>query len=112
MPRKVWSIAVPAGGVANPLAGWDYEYAPWPGTLEIVHRANATGLVATIVSGSDRLQEEDPVPSGGTAGQTPTTFNAPVLLDEFAAGDRLKITYRNPTAGTITVDGYIDITPL
>lgn len=112
MPRKLWSQSIAAGALFNPLDGWDYEFAPWPGNLEMVHRATVVGLVATVVSGSDRLQEEDPVPAGGTAGQTPTPFNAPVIADEFAVRDRLKVSYRNPTAGPITVDGYMDITPL
>jgi hypothetical protein len=111
MPRKVWSQLIAAGGVFNPLDGWDYEFAPWPGVMEMVHRATAVGMVSTVVSGSDRLQEEDPVPAGGTAGVTPTTFDAPPLTDEFAVRDRLKVQYRNPTGGGITVDGYIDITP-
>lgn len=111
MPRKIWSQAILAGGVFNPLDGWDYEFAPWPGRLEMVHRATAVGLLSTVVSGSDRLQEEDPVPAGGTAGFTPTALDAPALTDEFSARDRMKVAYRNPTVGTITVDGYADITP-
>lgn len=111
MPRKVWSQAIAAGATFAPLIGWDYEFAPWPGELEIVHRASAVGLLSTIKSGSDALQEEDPVPAGGTAGSTPTALDAPAIVDEFAARDRLKVLYRNPTGGPITVDGYINISP-
>jgi len=112
MPRKVWTQSILAGAVYNPLDGWDYEFAPWPGRLEMVHRASAVGLLSTVVSGSDRLQEEDPVPAGGTSGVTPTPFDSPALVDDFAARDRLKVSYRNPTGGTIVIDGYADITPV
>lgn len=111
MPRKIWTQSIAAGGVFNPIDGWDYEFAPWAGQLEIVHRASAVGLLSTIVSGSDRLQEEDPVPAGGTAGNTPTVFDAPSIVDDFAARDRIKIQYRNPTVGAIVIDGYINIVP-
>ncbi len=112
MPRKLFSQSIVAGAVFNPLDGWDYEFLPWPARVEFCFRATAVDLVCTVVSGSDRLQEEDDVPAGGTLGTTPTPFNTPVLIDEAAARDRLKLNFRNPTVGTIGVDGYVDLTPL
>jgi len=108
MPNRTWSQSIAAGATFEPLSGWQYEYVPQGGTISILHRATAVGLVATITSGSDTLQEEGPVPSGGTAGVIPSPFNVPAVNDEVAAGDRLKIRYRNPTGGAITVDGNIN----
>lgn len=112
MPRKVFSQSIAAGARFNPLDGWDYEFLPWPARVEFCYRAAAVGVVATVVSGSDRLQEEDAVTAGGTAGVTPTSFNTPLLVDEAAARDRLKLSFFNPTGGAVVVDGYVDLTPL
>lgn len=108
MPALVWSQLIAAGATFNPLDGWQYEYMPYGAVISIMHRATAVGLVTTVTSGSDTLAEEQPTPAGGTAGVTPTIFNSPPLTDEVAAGDRLKIRYRNPTGGGITVDGIIE----
>jgi hypothetical protein len=112
MPSFIWSQSIAAGATFNPLTGTNYQYLPRPGIVKYLHRATAVGLVATILSGSDELLQEAPVPAGGTAGQTPSEFNVPAITDAVAAGDLQSVRYRNPTGGAITVDGYLDYTPL
>lgn len=111
-PMFTWSQSVAAGATFNPLDGWQYEYLPYPCKVEIFHRATLTGMLATVTSGSDTLMEEAPVSAGGTAGVTPGRLNIEPLTDDAAAGDRLKIRYRNTNAGANTIDGQIIITPL
>lgn len=108
MPSLTWSQSVAGGATYRPLDGWQYEYVPAGGRIEILHRATAVGMVATITSGSDTLQERSPVPAGGTAGVTPSGFDVPAIMDLVAAGDRLKILYENTTGGAVTVDGTIN----
>lgn len=111
MPNLTWSQSIAAGATFRPLDGWQYEYLPFGGTIQILHRATGTGIVATVTSGSDTLQERSPVPAGGTAGNIPSPLDVPVISDIAAAGDRQKISYENTTAGAVTVDGYIAYTP-
>lgn len=108
MPNLTWTSSVAAGATYQPLTGWQYEYLPFGGIIQILHDATAVGVVATITSGSDSLQERAPVAAGGTAGVIPSALDVPVLSDEVAAGDRIKILYENTTAGAITVNGNID----
>lgn len=112
MPSFFWSQSIAAGATFNPLTGTNYQYPKYPGIVKYLHRATAVGLVATIVSGADELLQEAPVPAGGTAGQTPSEFNVPAIVDQVAAGDLQTVRYRNPTGGAITVDGYVDYTPI
>lgn len=112
MPSFTWSQSIAAGATFNPIDGWNYEFIPAAGVVKYLHRATATGLVATITSGADQLLQEAPVPAGGTAGQIPSDFNVPSIVDQVNPGDRQAVRYRNPTGGAITVDGYIDYTPL
>jgi len=88
------------------------QYVTGPGLIEIFHRATAVGIVATITAGQDTLMEESPVPAGGTAGTTPSRLSVEPLQDKVATGDYLKIRYRNPTGGAVTVDGLITLTPM
>lgn len=111
MPSFTWSQSIAAGATFAPLAGWQYEYVPMGGAIRILHRATASGLRTTITSGSDTLQERGPVSAGGTAGVIPPELSVPPIDDEVAAGDRLKISYENPTGAAITVDGQITYTP-
>ena len=113
MPQLVFSNAMTANQLGlNPLTGWQYEFLPWPANVLLLARASATGVVATVYSGSETIQERSPVQAGGTAGTTPSELNTPAVAWQAAAGDRLKLTIDNTTAGTPTVDGVIIVNPL
>lgn len=112
MPQFPFTASVAGGATYTPLSGWQYEYIPFPCLVEIGLNATAVGVVATVSSGSDVLQEESPVQAGGTAGVIPSPLNTPYLSDQAAAGDRLKVSVRNTTGGAITVNGIAKITPL
>ena len=107
MPNLTWSQSIAANTTYEPLTGWQYEYSPTPGAITIVHDATATGIVATISSGSDTLQERSPVSGGGVASTLPSSLDQLPVEDMVAAGDRLKILYENTTGGAITVNGTI-----
>lgn len=111
MPQLTWVEDVAAGAVFRPLDGWQYLYVPFGGIIKINHNAAAVGMVATITTGSDTLQERSPVDAGGTAGVIPSDLTTPPIVDEVAAGDLLKIQYENTTVAAIFVQGMIDYTP-
>ena len=111
MPQLTWVENVAAGAVFRPLDGWQYLYVPFGGMIKINHDADAVGMVVTITSGSDTLQERSPVDAGGTAGVIPSDLDTPPIVDEVAAGDLIKISYENTTVGAIDVQGMIDYTP-
>lgn len=112
MPQLTFTSSVAAGATYTPLSGWQYEFLPFPSLVEVGINATAVGVVGTISSGSDVLQEESPVQAGGTAGVIPSPLNTPYLSDQAAAGDRLKVACRNTTGGAITVNGIVKVTPL
>lgn len=112
MPSFPFSQAVLAGATYLPLDGWQYEYLPFPARVDIGINATAVLIVGTVTSGSDTLMEEAPVQAGGVAGVIPSPLNTPFMSDDAAAGDRLKIRIRNTSAGTVTVNGVINVTPL
>jgi hypothetical protein len=113
MPQFVFSTAMTANQLGlNPLLGWQYEFLPWPANILLLMRSSATGVVATVYSGSETIQERSPVQAGGTAGTTPSELNTPAVAWQGAAGDRLKITIDNTTASTPTVDGVIIANPI
>ena len=112
MPSLTFSTLLVANGTTRPLDGWQYEYLPWPAEVQVLARSTLVGLVATYTSGSETIVEESPVQAGGTIGVIPSPLNTPVQGWIGAAGDRLKLNYRE-TAGTApTVDGIIEIQPL
>jgi hypothetical protein len=111
VPNFTWSQSIAANSTYEPLSGWQYEYAPFGGSIEIVHDATATGVVATISAGSDTLQERSPTSGGGTASTLPSALDQLPVMDDVAAGDRLKILYENTTGGAITVNGTIVFQP-
>ncbi len=95
-------------------AAWIYRRLPWPAQLSFAADADsAAGIVVmTLIIGSDtQLGPEFPVTVGGTAGVFPNQAESFIQLLG-AAGDLIKVLYRNTTAGTPTVNTVIKLTPL
>jgi len=111
MPKLSWVQNILAGAIFRPLDGWQYQYVPVGGMISVLHGADVVGLVVTVTSGSDTLQERSPVASGVAVGVIPSIFDVAPLIDEVAAGDLIKIQYENTTVGAIDVSGEIDYTP-
>lgn len=103
-----WSQIIAIAGTFDPLTGWQYRYVPLGGIIRIVHRSTLAGLLVTITSGSDTLQQESPIPSGGVAGEIPSAFDVEPIIDEVAGGDVIIISYRNTNAAANQVDGFIE----
>jgi len=112
MPSFTFTTLVLAGTIFRPLDGWQYQYLPWPAEVSVLARATAVGMVNTYTSGSETIVEESPVQAGGTLGVIPSSLNTPVQGWHAAAGDLLKLSYRNTTGGDVTIDGIIEVNPL
>jgi hypothetical protein len=109
MPRLNFSQALVANTPVDVLASWQYQYIPRPGILNVCLRSTTATGKYTLSAGSDSLAEQQQTPGGGTAGQTPTAFNSPVLSERVAGGDRLKLLLVDTAAAT--VDGFVDYQP-
>ena len=108
----IWSQSIAAGATFNPLTDWQYETPDFDGMIEVFSRATAVGLVETISSAGDTLKQESPVQAGGTAGTTPSRLNTEPVVGRAAKFQKIRIGYRNPTGGAITVEGQIVLSPL
>jgi len=106
-----WSQAILAGATFNPLEVFDFETPDSDVAVEVLHRATAVGLVAVIKSGGLAISQESPVQGGGTAGTLPARQTTEPMTGKGFASRKLAVQYRNPTAGTITIDGIITVTP-
>ena len=111
-PRSItFSASIAAGATFNPLTDWQYETPMEDCDVKLIHRATAVGLVAVLTSGGDTILQEAPVPAGGTAGQTPATIQVEPVPGHGHAGQKIRLGYRNPTAGAITIDGIFVVAP-
>lgn len=110
MPSIRTSASLAAGATANPLQGNQYEYLPFPARVQFAITCPSAGLLATVFSGSDVLQQAGPtnVKAAGTI-QYPFDY----LLDDVAGqGERLNVVITNPTGGALVYDLAVMITPL
>lgn len=114
MPAITFSRSVGAGAFDYPLQAlaWAYEQLPFPAAVRVLLRTTAVGVNSRIRTGSDEIQDETPVQSGGTAGVTPSPLNTMPIEFVAPAGDRLSIILHNTTGGALTVDGYVECVPL
>lgn len=112
MPSLTFSTSIAAGATVTPLTGWQYQYLPWPAEVTVLARATTADILNVYTSGSETIVEESPTQAGGTAGVTPAPLNTPVQGWMAAAGDLLKLSYRNTGGVVVTVDGIIEVAPL
>jgi len=114
MATFTFSRAIGAGLTDNPLSalGWAYETVGFPAAVRIMTRTTAVGVVQRVAAGTEQIQDETPVQSGGTAGVTPSELNTPPLDFLAAPGDRIGLALRNTTGGALTVDGIVKVEPL
>lgn len=111
MPSLSFSRSVGAGATDYPLAAlaWAFESLPYPAVVRVLLRTTAVGVLARIQTGSETVQDETPVQSGGTAGVTPSPLNTQPTEFLAPAGDRLSVALRNTTGGALTVDGLVQV---
>lgn len=105
------TVAVAAGASTNILAGHANEYMSEPCEIELAVVAEAVGVLVSVQSGRDVLQEEGPaiIVAANGMPRYPDDF----YLDDVAdAGDKLTIRARNTTAGAINVRAVVKVTPL
>jgi hypothetical protein len=102
--------SVAAGAVnENVLAGSAFEFARQNSLVSMGIHQSATGGFATINSGADIVAEEFSPPIATVYPVIPDNM---YFSDVAAAGDRLVVRYRNPTAGALTVRVVCQVTPL
>lgn len=111
MPTITVRTALGALGTADPLSGSQYEFLPFPARVEFGIVTDATGVLATVSSGPDILQEEGPV-QVKTINVKPTYPDDYDLDDEAAAGDRIKVRLRDTSNAARVVITTVRITPL
>lgn len=111
MPLITVRTVMTASGTATPLASTQFEFAPYNATIHVAIQADATGVLGTIQSGSDVLQEEGPVQIG-TINVQPKYPDDFFLEDVVAAGERIKVALRDTSAAVRTVMTSVMITPI
>jgi len=82
------------------------------GRIQLVAKASAaaaTGIRATLTVGGVALMNDNLVPFAGTAGTL--SINDNMVLDQMINGGRIGLTFRNDSAGTLTVDYQLLFTP-
>lgn len=108
--------AMTANGTSLPLQGTQFEFLPaadFPNGafVEFASLADATGVLRTIQTGTDLVEEESPVNIG-------TINTQPVYPDHFTAndavgpGERINLKLRDTSGAIRTVMTMVRMTPL
>jgi len=103
--------ALGASATAFPLVGSRYEIAPYNCVVEVAVSADATGVLATLGSGTDAIQDEGPVQLG-TINVTPKYPDDFYLSDVVGQGERIIYQLRDTSGAARVVLSAIKITPL
>jgi len=110
MPVIQKEVSVGANAtVDNLISGSSFEFLRRNSIVSMGIVGSATGLVASIQSGSDIVLEEAPLLVKTTM---PTIPDDMYYNDAGVAGDRLVLRIRNTTAGALTVRAVVQVTPV
>lgn len=111
MPMFPFTASVAAGATYLPLSTWQFRFPPQDGLLEVLVNATAVGVVQNLTTGPESIvQSECPVQAGGTAGVIPARLTCEPIVDKVMKGEEIVHTFRNTTAGAITVNGVAILT--
>lgn len=111
MPMFTFSVAIAAGATATPLSTWQYRFPPKAALLEVLCNATGTGIVQNLTTGPESIvQAESVVSGGGVAGTLPARLGTEPIVDRVDAGEEIVHTFRNTSAGALTVNGVAILT--
>ncbi len=111
MPNVPIRTALGANATAFPLTGNRYEIAPYNCVVEVAIAADATGVLATLGSGLDAVQDEGPVQLA-TINVQPKYPDDFYLSDVVGAGERIVYQLRDTSGAARVVQSVIKITAL
>jgi hypothetical protein len=108
--------ALPANAAVNVLQGTQYEFLPpalYPNgaLVEFGSLADATGVLWTVQTGSDVVQEESPM-NLGTINTQPVYPDHYTLNDAVAPGERINVKVRDTTGVARVIQTVVRFTPL
>lgn len=109
MPLVLVEESVPAGEVLDLFQNSIYRYLPFNASINIGINAAATGLVATVLTGSDTLLQESPLPIATAYPKVPDEM---YLQDVARQGELVTAKVRNTTAGALTVRMAAQLSPI
>lgn len=116
MPQITVRTALAASSTALPLQGTQYEFLPpamFPrgALVEFGTLADATGVLRTVQTGSDVIEEESPV-ALGTINVQPVYPDNFTLNDLVGPGERINLKLRDTSGAARVVMTTVRITPL
>lgn len=99
----------------NPLANWQYQYAPFNGLVRMGVNVSGAGLGASIsvFAGSDNVvQQGSNVSNNATLGVMPAPLNVPYFEFVVRSGDRITVAIDELLGLTPSVNFHCSIDPL
>jgi len=105
------TLSLTTGLKSAELVTGDNQYVG-KGTITFAAKASAaaaTGIRATLSVGGVPLINDQLLPWAGTTGTL--SINDNTVLSQMVAGGRVGLTFRNDSAGTLTVDYLVQFTP-
>ena len=116
MPQITIRNVLAANGTAQLLSGTQYEFLPpamFPrGALaEFATLTDATGVLRTVQTGSDVIEEESPV-NIGTINVQPVYPDNFTLNDVIGPGERINVKVRDTSGAQRIVMATVRLTPL
>jgi len=104
------SVAVLTNTVSvNVLSGLLHEFVSRPSGVRLMATGSATGLLVTFIIGSHVLVQDQAI---GLQNRFPIVPDDVLAQGGALSGERISLTFRNPTGGTLTGFWRVDVEPV